>query len=200
MTETDSVRETLSTLNIPQTTDDPQQNISVHICTGFLSVKFIIVMTKFRVTIATSWLALTRCMKLNYAVGHERARSTLFQAIITILWVGLPKTLRYGYRTFSILLSHDYGWVTNNNGVLDWKIGFINTFLYNYSESQSITIIHNLQPNPSSLTAEDSLHSRSDLILFCTTYTVSRRSHRKHVRCLALDVLYCWLRIVVDFA
>jgi hypothetical protein len=36
-------------------------------------------------------------------------------------------------------------------------IGFINTFL--------ITI--NLQPNASSLTAEDSLHSHSDSVLYC---------------------------------
>jgi hypothetical protein len=42
----------------------------------------------------------------------------------------------------TIILSRVYGSVTNNNGVLDWMIGFINTFLYNHSESQSITITH----------------------------------------------------------
>jgi hypothetical protein len=35
----------------------------------------------------------------------------------------------------------------------------------------------------------------SDLILFCTTYIVSRWAHRKHICCLALDILYCWLHI-----
>jgi hypothetical protein len=37
---------------------------------------------------------------------------------------------------------------------------FTDTFFYNHSYSQWITIIHNLQPNASSLTVEDSLHSR----------------------------------------
>jgi hypothetical protein len=57
----------------------------------------------------------------------------------------------------------------------------------------------NLQPNPSSWTAKDLLHSHSlsDLILLCTTYIVSRQTHTKHIHCLALKILYCWLRIFV---
>jgi hypothetical protein len=39
--------------------------------------------------------------------------------------------------------------------VLDWMIGFTDTFFYNLSESQSIKITHNQS------TAQDSLHSRS---------------------------------------
>jgi hypothetical protein len=33
----------------------------------------------------------------------------------------------------SKILSRVYGSVSNNNGVLDWMIGFINTFFYNLS-------------------------------------------------------------------
>jgi hypothetical protein len=51
---------------------------------------------------------------------------------------------------------------------------------------------HNLQPSPSSWTAEVSLHSRSlstlHLIPFCTTYTVSRRAHSKYIRCPTMDI------------
>jgi hypothetical protein len=67
---------------------------------------------------------------------------------------------------------------------------FIDTlyFCFNQSQLQQLTI--NLQPNPSFLTTEGSLHSRShstiDLILFCTTYIVSRRTLRKHIRCPAV--------------
>jgi hypothetical protein len=46
-----------------------------------------------------------------------------------------------------------------------------------------------LQQKTSSLTAKDSLHSRSrsttDFILFCTTYVMSSRTQRKHM-------FYCW--------
>lgn len=55
------------------------------------------------------------------------------------------------------VLSLRYGCVTNNNGALDWMIGFIDSILYNQWYSQSI----DLQPNPFSLTAEDSLYSRT---------------------------------------
>jgi hypothetical protein len=34
---------------------------------------------------------------------------------------------------FLFILSRVYGSVTNNNGVLDWMIGFIDTFFYNLS-------------------------------------------------------------------
>jgi hypothetical protein len=60
-----------------------------------------------------------------------------------------------------ILLSWVYGCVTNNNGF--W-IGWLDlltassTISRNHNQLQELTI--NLQPNPSSLTAEDSLHSR----------------------------------------
>jgi hypothetical protein len=49
-----------------------------------------------------------------------------------------------------------------------------------------------LQPNLSSLTAEDLLHSRSrshfDLIRFSTAYIVSRRTHEKHIRYAGMDM------------
>jgi hypothetical protein len=85
--------------------------------------------------------------------------------------------------------------VTNKRG-LDWVVGFIDySFTITHYHNQLQELPANLQPNPSSWTAEDSLHAHSDSILFCTTYIVSRRIHRKHVRCLALDVICCWLRI-----
>jgi hypothetical protein len=67
-----------------------------------------------------------------------------------------------------------------------WQVitGFwLDDWIYWHLLVQSIII--NPQPNSSTLTAEDSLHSRSpsttDVVRFCTTYKVSRRTHRKHI-------------------
>jgi hypothetical protein len=68
-------------------------------------------------------------------------------------------------------------------------IGFINAFFtISFNQNQLQRFTSNLQPNPSSLTVRGLApysHSRSTshLILFCTTYTVSRRTHRKRIRC-----------------
>jgi hypothetical protein len=90
-----------------------------------------------------------------------------------------------------LLLSRVYGSVTNNNGF--W-IGWLDlltpcsTITLNQNQLKQLAI--NLQPNPSSLTVEDSLHSRSttDFKFDWTTYKVSRRTHRKHIRCLPMDI------------
>jgi hypothetical protein len=76
-------------------------------------------------------------------------------------------------------------------------IGFIDTFTTTHNHNQLRYLTQNLQPNPSSLTAKYTVHSHSDLILFCTTYVVSRQAHRKHVCCVALDVLYSYVYNVV---
>jgi hypothetical protein len=52
---------------------------------SFISVKFIIVITQFRVSIATNCPSLTYCKNVIYAVDHERASSLLFQCIVSIL-------------------------------------------------------------------------------------------------------------------
>jgi hypothetical protein len=60
-----------------------------------------------------------------------------------------------------------YGCVTNNNGVWDWMIGFIDhsfTITLNHNQLQELTI--NLQPNSSSWNDEDSLHFRSLSVLY----------------------------------
>jgi hypothetical protein len=54
---------------------------------GVVSVKLIIVVTRFRVTIATKCRSLTPCLHVCYAVGYERDRSILFRNIVSILWV-----------------------------------------------------------------------------------------------------------------
>jgi hypothetical protein len=78
-----------------------------------------------------------------------------------------------------------------------YKTGFGLDELVTSSQSFVINNPVTLQPNPSFLTAEDSLHSNSDLILFCTAYIASRRTHRKYVHFLAVDytvVAYCCRR------
>jgi hypothetical protein len=73
--------------------------------------------------------------------------------------------------------------VNNNNGVwigwLDLLITPLQLLVITIDYNNST--IKNNQPNPSSWTDENSPHSYSDLILFCTTYVVSRRVHRKHI-------------------
>jgi hypothetical protein len=112
------------------------------------------------------------------------------------------------------ILSRVYASVTNNDG---FSIGWLGLLIYsftvtrNHSQLQGLTI--NLQPNSSSLTAEDSLHfhalslslsqfSDKLLIYDWTTYIVSRRNHTKHIRCPAMDIcephrkrrfFYCWI-------
>jgi hypothetical protein len=83
--------------------------------------------------------------------------------------------------------------VTNNKGFwigwLDLLSPSLQTLLIaiNYNASQpiySLTLLPGL--------CEDSLHSHfrttSHLIMFCTTYIVSRRIHRKHVPCSGMDI------------
>jgi hypothetical protein len=104
----------------------------------------------------------------------------------------------YYLHAITIISSRVYGSVTNNNGF--W-IGWLNlltvsfTITRNHNQLQEITI--NLQPYPSSLTAEDSPHSRSrsrslslnsDLSRFYTTLIVSRWTHGIHIRCLAMNI------------
>jgi hypothetical protein len=64
-------------------------------------------------------------------------------------------------------------------------IGFID-------HSFTITRNHNKSSaNSSSLTAEDSLYSDSDLPPSCSTYIASRRTRMKHLHFLAIDVYCC---------
>jgi hypothetical protein len=61
-----------------------------------------------------------------------------------------------------IILSRVYGSVTNNNGFWIWWLVLLTPSL------QSLLITINLQPNSSSSTAEDTLHSRShNMTGFC---------------------------------
>jgi hypothetical protein len=57
--------------------------------------------------------------------------------------------------------------------------------------SQPVLITTNFNSSHS-MTAKDSLyfrsHSHSDLIRFCITYAVSRRTHRKYIRCPAMNI------------
>jgi hypothetical protein len=80
----------------------------------------------------------------------------------------------------------------------------------NHNQLQELII--NLQPNTFSLTAEDSpsSHSRScslllSLISFFVLLIVSRRIHRKHIRCPATDIcepyrkhLFCLQRVFIS--
>jgi hypothetical protein len=47
-------------------------------------VGFIIVITQFRVTTATSCRALTRVLNVIYVEGHERASSLLLQCTVSV--------------------------------------------------------------------------------------------------------------------
>jgi hypothetical protein len=53
----------------------------------YKAMRHVTKITLFRVTIATNCRALTRCMNVNYIVGHEQARSLLFRCILHVLWV-----------------------------------------------------------------------------------------------------------------
>jgi hypothetical protein len=57
----------------------------VSFCTNesFARVRFII--KQFRVPLATKYRALTHCMNVSYAVGHERTSSVMFEFIVSIL-------------------------------------------------------------------------------------------------------------------
>jgi hypothetical protein len=90
-------------------------------------------------------------------------------------------------------LSRVYGSVTSNNWF--W-IGWLHlltppcTISLNHNQLQYLLI--NLLPNPSSLTVEESPHSHSLsfwlLIYDWTTYVVSRRTHKQHIRCPVMDI------------
>jgi hypothetical protein len=41
--------------------------------------------TRLQVTIATMFLTLAGCMNVNNVIGHEQARSLLFQGAVSIL-------------------------------------------------------------------------------------------------------------------
>jgi hypothetical protein len=88
---------------------------------------------------------------------------------------------------FDIQYCHVFVVVTNKRG-LDWMID-----LYSFK----ITHDHNKSSaEPFFMDCRGLVPFRfSILLLFCTTYLARRPTHRKHVLCLALDVLYCWLRI-----
>jgi hypothetical protein len=54
---------------------------------SFVSLRFIVVITRFKVSTVTYCPVLTRCVIISYIVGHERASSLLFQCIVSILWI-----------------------------------------------------------------------------------------------------------------
>jgi hypothetical protein len=68
---------------------------------------------------------------------------------------------------------------------LDRTVTVIGTITHNHNYKNSL----NLQPNPSSLTAEDSLHSRSSCLISVLYYLYSPEAvHRKHIRWRAIDI------------
>jgi hypothetical protein len=87
-------------------------------------------------------------------------------------------------------LSRVYVSVTNNNGF--W-IGWLDlltpsvTISLNRNQLQELTL--NLQPNPSSSTAEDSPHSRSTILYNWTTLTLMSSRHGPHTENTALLLL-----------
>jgi hypothetical protein len=106
--------------------------------------------------------------------------------------------------------THNKGHTTQNeHNKYSYNYKYINWFWIGWLELlttplQSLVITINLQPNPSSLTAEDSLHSHFALILFCTIYIASTWIHRKtrlRYSCIYSVVTYqrkwfdCCLRI-----
>jgi hypothetical protein len=62
---------------------------------------FMILVTQFRVVMATNYRALTRFMNVNYVVGHKQARSVSLQCIMYILLV--ITIFSYGYFKYSVL-------------------------------------------------------------------------------------------------
>jgi hypothetical protein len=120
----------------------------------------------------------------------------VFSNWVTLIWI---------HNKVTQFKNIDIGSVTNNNGFwIRWLdlLTSSSAVSLNHNQLQSLTI--NLQPNTSFLTEEDPLHSCSrsttHLILFCTTYIVSRRTPWETpslnnskvclpLRCLQMDVL-----------
>jgi hypothetical protein len=48
--------------------------VSVCMKISFVSVRFIIIITQFRIAIATEGRELTSCMNVSFVVGHEREK------------------------------------------------------------------------------------------------------------------------------
>jgi hypothetical protein len=69
--------------------------ISLHISKNNATVKWNFELMQFRVTKATNGLALTCCMYVSYTVGHEGARSILFQCIMSVTVTGGWRKLHY---------------------------------------------------------------------------------------------------------
>jgi hypothetical protein len=112
-----------------------------------------------------------------------------------ILWI-----LKADSLIIPIILLGVYDSVTYNGFWIRWLDLLTPSFTISLNHNQSKWFPVNLQPNPSSLSAEDSLHSRSHSAI--DDYIVSRRIHRKHIRCPAMDIsephrrhlfLYCFI-------
>jgi hypothetical protein len=52
---------------------------------SFVNVRFIIIITQFKVAIATNYLTLTPYLNVIYEICDKRANSLLFQFIMSIL-------------------------------------------------------------------------------------------------------------------
>jgi hypothetical protein len=52
---------------------------------SFVSVRFITVIKKFRVTIATDCQALTLCINVSHVLGYEEVSNLLFQRIASVI-------------------------------------------------------------------------------------------------------------------
>jgi hypothetical protein len=92
------------------------------------------------------------------------------------------------------MLSRVYGRVTNNNGFLDWVIGFIETFFTIHSWSQSFTIT--LQLNPCLVwSLSVLLWNRTDSILIWSTagLLIYDWLERRNLSSTALSCLLLWL-------
>jgi hypothetical protein len=51
----------------------------------YISMRAIVVIKKFEITIATNYRTLAPSMDGSYVVGYERASSTLFQCILSVM-------------------------------------------------------------------------------------------------------------------